>query len=709
MIKQNENHNVVRENGSHVEMPTTVGFIPESLVQILWRNRLIVLVTTLAALIAVLIYLIKATPIYTTTSKIYVEQSGPKIINELEEGIMTKSKNYLYTQAELLKSMPILSPVLEVPGIRQMETFTEVRNHVGYLKGTLNISVGKKDDIISVSLDSPRPAEATQIVNAIVDSYISYHASRKRSTSAEVLKILQNENTKHNKELSKKLKAMMDFKKENVALAFESQQGNIILRRLERLSDVLTEAQLETIDNKSAYESTKEMVSDPNRLKQFVEAQLAKGGYSSIDSERAGLKSKLEQLQLRRADRLRQVTLDHPAVEALESEIAHIKAQIADLDTEFAQARLAMAEEQYLVAKEKEDQITDNYEDQRQQAINLNENNALFTFMQSDWEQTKMLCDLLDDRIKEVDVTEDVGALNISVLEVAQLPDKPSKPQKSRYMAIALVMGLMLGSGLALIRDWTDQRLRSAEEVPALLGIPVLGVVPSMFKETNMSARGQKVHLEPNSHAAEAYRAIRTAVYFSVSNGKAKTILVTSPGEGEGKTTLVSNLAIAMAQAGEKVLILDADFRNPMQYRVFEMNGNKGLVSLISRTTTMEKAIQTTGVKGLELLPCRTQLVNSSEVLNSKNFVTLVNNLSDRYDRVIIDSPPVMHVTDAQILAAICDITLLVLREEKTLRKTSQQARYGLLSVGARILGVVVNDARLGRGGLYGCYGGGRT
>ncbi len=707
MINQNENHNAIGENRSYVETPPAVGLMSESLVQIIWRSRWIVLLAAVVVLVAAFVYLAKATPIYTSTSRIYVEQSGPKIIREMEEGFMTRSKNYLYTQAELLKSTPILAAVLDVSGVRQMKTFDSVDNHIAYLKKTLDASVGKKDDIISVSFDSPYPSEAAQLVNAVVDSYITYHATHKRSTAGDVLKILQKVKVERDKEFVQKLKAMMDFKKENVALAFESRQGNIVIERLARLSSVLTEAQLATIESKFTYESTKEMVSDPAKLKQFIEAQQAKGIYIATGSEKAALKSKLNQLELRLADRLRQVKSGHPAVTALEIEIAHIKAQIAELDAEFAKAQLAVAEQQYLAAKEKENQIAKYYEDQRQEAIDLNEQLAEYTILQSDWEQTKRLCDILGDRIKEINVTEDVGALNISILEVARPADKPSSPQKARIMAISLVIGLMLGGGLALLRDWMDQRLRSAEEVSAVLGVPVLGVVPSMSRRQSIVARGQKVYLDSNSRAAEAYRTIRTAVFFGAPKGEAKTILVTSPAAVDGKTTLVSNLAIAMAQAGQKTLILDADFRKPMQHRIFNVNHNDvGLSSILAGITPSGEAIRPTEVEGLELLPCGRSVPNPSEMLNSDSFAQLLEILSDKYDRVIIDSPPVMPVTDAQILGAICDITLLVLRAEKSTRKISQQARDGLLSVGARVLGAVVNDVpRKSHYGYYSGYG----
>jgi succinoglycan biosynthesis transport protein ExoP len=705
-MSQGENNRMVDRENTYIEVPQAAGLRSESLARIIWRSRWIVLFVTVVALGGAFAYLSKARPIYTSTSRIYVEQSGPRILEEAE-GVMTQSKNYLYTQAELLKSTPILFSALEKPGVKQMKVFQKIDNPIIYLKKKgLNVSVGKKDDIISVSSDSPSAAEAAQLVNAVVDSYKTYHATRKRSTAGEVLKILRNEKVERDRELAQKLKAMMDFKKNNMALAFENRNSNIILDGLDRLSEAKTQAQLQTIEAKSAYETTKLMVTDSTKLKQFVETERAKGIHIWGANERTRLKTELEQLQFRLADLGRQVTPDHPSMQALQEKVGRIENELASMDREFAAAQLAITREQYLAAKEREEQISSDFEEQRRQALAFNEQLAQYTILQSDWEQTKKLCDILYDRIKEINVTEDVGALNINILEVARPSDKPSSPKKVRYMAIALFLGLMLGCGLALLRGWVDQRLRTAEEISIVLGVPVLGIVPSMSRRQSIVTRGQKVYQDSNSRAAEAYRTIRTAVFFGVPKGEAKTILVTSPAAADGKTTLVSNLGIALAQAGQKTLILDADFRKPMQHKIFEVNHEEiGLSSVLAGATSLEEAIRPTKVKGLELLTCGPDVPNPSEILNSESFAKVLEDLSNRYDRVIIDSPPVIPVTDSQILAAISDITLLVLRAEKSNRKIGQQARDGLMSVGARILGAVINDvSKDGRYGYYGYY-----
>jgi capsular exopolysaccharide synthesis family protein len=220
------------------------------------------------------------------------------------------------------------------------------------------------------------------------------------------------------------------------------------------------------------------------------------------------------------------------------------------------------------------------------------------------------------------------------------------------------------------------------------------------------SANGQKVLISPDSHQAEAFRTVRTAVFFGVPKEEAKTILVTSPAPGEGKSTLVANLGIAMAQAGQRVLVVDADFRRPMQDKVFHLNRKaKGLSSVLAGVIPLEAAVESAGTANLDILTTGPDVPNPAELINSESFKRIIERLSGEYDRVIVDSPPVVAVTDALILAALCDVTLLVLRAQKSTRRISIQAREALAGVNARVLGVVVNDVPHG-GGRYGYYGG---
>jgi len=696
--------NSVSEYGSsNLTQPQESELSVEGLLQIALRQQWVILGTAILTLVVAFIYILKATPIYTSTSRLYVEQTGPKIINEYE-GVMTQSMNYLYTQAELIKSTPIVGEVVNDPQIRQFRTFAQVDNLVAYLKKKLDVDIGKRDDIIAVSFDSPYPAEAVQLVNATVDSYVRYQSTRQRSTVSEVLRILQKEKLRRDEELTDKLAEMLEFTRQKGVVSFDTEGGNIVFERLSKLSGALTEAQLAALNAKADFEAAKSMASEPAKIKQFAAASDSAGVRVSLNDRETQLRSELRAAEMELKNARYHCTEDHPSIQAIHAKIERINQELDEQAKEFADAYTEVMQLRWLTAKERENELQTSFDSQLLAAREFGVKAAEYAVLQSELKRAERICEILDDRIKELNVTEDVGALNISVLEVARVADKPSKPQKAKIMGISLVLGLMLGSGLAMLRESLDYRLRSSEEISAALGIPVLGVVPAMSKKQTLAARGQKVHLEPKSSVAEACRTIRTAVYFGVPDGHAKTILVTSPEAGDGKTTVVSNLAIAMAQAGQRTLILDGDFRKPTQHRIFEVDNEKGLSNMLAGAYAEDGAIRSGPAAGLDLLPCGPEVPNPAEILSSNAFAELLKKLSERYDRIIIDSPPVGLVTDAQILAAVCDTTLLVLRAEKSTRKHSQQARDSLLSVGGHVLGAIVNHVSQKRG-RYGYYG----
>ena len=740
------------------------GALPqEGFFQIVVRHRWTILVTTILCLVVTFLFLLKATPIYTSTSRLYVEQSGPKIMSDYE-GVMTQSKNYLYTQGELIKSTPIVADVVDDSQIRNFKTFAGVDNLAAYLKKNLNVRVGRKDDIIAVSFDSPHAVEAAELVNTVVQSYIDYHSSRKRNSVSEVLRILQKEKVKRDKELSDTFAQLLKFTRENGLVSLNNQGGHIVLERLNKLATALTESQLNALNAKADYEATKSMESEPARVKQFASASSAAGVRVLMNDKETQLEAELRAAEIELKNARYHGTEEHPAIQAIHAKINRIKQELDEQAREFADSYIEVMRLRWVTARDREDELQASFDTQLQAARDLGIKATEYSVLQSELKRTERLCEILDNRIKELNVTEDVGALNISVLEVARPADHPSKPQKARYMAMALALGLMLGCGLAVLRDMMDYRLRSADEISAVLGIPVLGVVPTMSggqaialnghevlnrvkslieslrrkiaatahatsakgrtdtsafeptasaesdivsEEQGIVERGQKAYLEPRSVEAEAYRTIRTAVFFGIPEAESKTILVTSPAPGDGKSTVVSNLAIAMAQAGQRTLVLDADFRKPMQHNIFQIDDEeRGLSQLLAGVNDLEEAVETGPVEGLDILRCSSAVPNPSEVLNSRSFARALQAFSERYDRVIIDSPPVGPVADSQILSALCDVTLLVLRAERSTRRHSQHARDGLVSVGGYILGAIVNDVSRRRGhyGHYSAY-----
>jgi succinoglycan biosynthesis transport protein ExoP len=357
------------------------------------------------------------------------------------------------------------------------------------------------------------------------------------------------------------------------------------------------------------------------------------------------------------------------------------------------------------LVKQRELQLQKAFDAQKQQAFDLNATSAEYAMLDTELRRVEKLCDIIDTRIKELNVSEDTQKIEVTIIDVARPAASPIRPQKARLMAMGLLVGVMLGVGAAMGLAWMDQRIHSVEEVAALVDAPVLGLVPHISIRQSLAQRGQHVAHDPTSDVAEAYRTIRTAVYFGARNGEGKgnRLLVTSPAPGDGKTTSTSNLAIAMAKAGQRVVLVDADLRRPTQHKVFELDVKAGLSNLMAGTADLAAVIYPTAIENLDVIPAGPVPANPSEILNSQAFADFVDELAARYDHVLIDSPPVAPVTDARILGAMCDATILVIRAEKSTRRVTEHARESLQSVGTRILGVIINDVprRRDRYGYY--------
>ncbi len=700
---------MVSRNSGVVNTAPAVLSASDDLLKMAWRSRWLMLMSVIAALVAGFIYLRTVTPIYRSSSKLYVQQNIPPVAGVEPGG---PYRYNLYTQAARLHSTPILSAALESPGWRGMQTFAAADNPLAYLDQNIQVGVGKNDDIITVSFGCPYPVEAAEIVNGVVMAFMSAHEENKRKTWDDVLEGLQKQRALTEQKLADKRAELAKMKKANTLLAMELDQGGIVTRELQSLSAALDEAKLNTISASAFYEGAKSRASNPAELRLQVYPPGAPNSFDPSADQRSTLQNSLFQLQLRRKALLNNdLTARHPQIRAIDDEIQQIEARLAGWDDEFVRTQIAAAQQRLSDAKMREDETAKLFEDLRRRADALNAQLIDYRLLESEVTESTQDLGTLQQQIGKVLLADDLKfeTTKIGVLESARPALAPSDPQKSKVLAIALALGLLLGGGLAVLRDWLDQTLRSADEIRTILGLSVLGVVPAMSRRGKVQQRSHKVHLQPDSPTAEAFRTVRTAIFFGAPKEESRTVLVTSPAPGDGKSTVVSNLGIAMAQAGQKTLIVDADFRKPLQHMLFGVNhGDEGIGAVLAGRVKLSKAIQATPIKGLHLLVSGAHVTNPAEALSSVRFAKLLECLAEVYDRVIVDAPPVTAVTDAQIIGALCHRTILVLQADKSTRKVSQRAIDALQSVGARLLGVVVNNVRRDAGRYSYCttYGG---
>jgi capsular exopolysaccharide synthesis family protein len=680
------------------------------LYQILWERRITVAAAFGGVLTAATLYLLIATPIFTATAHIYIEQNTPKVATDMQ-GVTLKDENFLPTQVEIIRSAPILQAALTEVHWSRLKSFKNVEGDpLDWLwrNSGFKVEVGKKDDILTISFDSAFPQEGADFVNAIVKGFVNYQSTLKRGTGTDMVRILEAQKTEVENELDNRTRAMLKFKADNGALSFKDQdRGNIILERLASLSTSLTAAEMARLDLETQYNQAKAVLASPTAITHFVQSQQMKEkdwGDHSYDE----LRSQLVQAQLKLASFAGTLDSSNPRVQALRQYTNELDAKVKEKERAIAEANAADIAQQLSAMKEKEQSIRTTLDEQQKRAMDLNVKAAEYDRLAADVERVQKQSDLLDTRIKEVRLnSQDAGSLSVNVLAPARVATLPSKPKKSFVLAAAGLLGLILGSGLALLRDYRDRRIRSVEEGATLLGIPILGMIPQMRTDLTVAGRGQIVHRDPMCEAAEAYRTIRTALHFGATSA-VKCVLVTSPTPGDGKSVTASNLAIAMAQAGHRTLLIDADLRRPTQQLSFEVNATAGLSTVLAGICSLQEALYETPVEGLSLLPSGPVPINPSELLSSTGFAAFVQMVSDNYDRVVIDSPPVLPVADTKAIAALADAVLLVVRIDKSDRKASALALEGLQSVRANVFGWVANDMsimkQVGYAGYYGNY-----
>jgi capsular exopolysaccharide synthesis family protein len=297
-----------------------------------------------------------------------------------------------------------------------------------------------------------------------------------------------------------------------------------------------------------------------------------------------------------------------------------------------------------------------------------------------------------------------MGLSNVTVLDGAMVPEIPIWPRKGLLIFLGVMLGAVGGMGVAFLLEYMDDSVRTQEDLEATLGLPLLGYVPRMEgRRSDLARRDLVSHREPKSTISEFFRTIRTGILYS-SNGDLKSLMVTSAGPKEGKTTNAINLAITLAAGGSRVLLVDGDLRRARIHQAFGVPNEKGLSDLLTGGGRLEDLVQETDVENLHLLTSGPLPPNPAEILGTPAMRGFLEEASEAYDRVILDTPPVVAVTDACILASSVDGVIQVVASSKTSRKVLERGKSQLQSVGARLLGVILNDVRVKRSGYDSYY-----
>lgn len=677
------------------------------LFQVLWRRKGLVLVPVIVLVALALVYLVTEPRRYSNAARLQVTPAPSRLgADSLDSGQLG---NFLNTQAEKILSREVLALTLTqtipddsgLPGmsgkqIRDLKTFQPLNSDYSPLTTLQNLSdvtVGRKDDTLTVRYETPFKEESAVITNAIVDAFIKYQTQPKASKVLGALDAYRAQKAKIDGELGL-ITDKMSALEQKYGVLSNNGEDNLAFRQLAMISQLRAAAHAEVLKAKGDFDEAARLTARDPRI--LTTPTAGPDSIVSADDEQM-LRATLTQLQAKLRDMRVNYLPGHPAVRALQQKVDQASAGYAEA-----------VKRRWLRAQAAEEDLNAQFDQQNRRAVEASAQAAHYGHLKDDSDRLRRELESIETRINGVEVQQSAGPIEIDFFERAD-PTRPRKshPSESKTLGLALVLGLLLGCGLALVRDRLDDRVHSSEEIKSALGVSLLGAIPQMPAGISPSDAGQRVVFEPDSEVAEAFRSVRTAIAFGAPKDRSKTLLITSPTAGDGKSTAAANLAIVTAQAGKKVLLIDADLRNPRLNTIFGLVGVRvGLSSLLDGQGTWEQAIQHSATGGLDLLPCGPRPRNPSEMLNSPMFSELLEMLTEKYDQVIIDSPPVLGLADARIIAASCDLTVLVLRSGKSTRKLSVLAREGLAGVGAHVLGVLVNDvARRDEYSFEGTYG----
>lgn len=663
--------------------PTESKSPSEWLLLLFWRQKWVLVLSLVIAAVGAFTYLRIATPLFTSTSKLLVRPASTIVLTQSQGGQSATASNFTNTQMEVIRSDAVLSLALAM-----LQENTQTRGKVPakttLLREIVDTELDRNTDIIAVTSKHPGAEESAAITKTVVDAYIKFSTSRKEtSTAPEMLLRYEKELDGANRDLKTKQDELLNLEKLYGPSIRQDERNSLEQRRFDTLNSQYTSLSLEYETAKADAEAARKMLgrmsaSRPAGVVDPIE-QEAELGIASPQEQQA-LRLEILQAQSQLGELMQRYGPEHPSVKTLER-------------------RLKRLNTIYLVSIERrEDTLRRQLErlksllDQAMADANaINAHGSKYTMVKGEMDKLRMIRDQYDAKIREIKLERDTGGVSIDVIDPAKAAEKPALPDKRKVTVIAIAMGIVLGMVLAALREWLDDRMRSANEIRSSLGMPLLAVIPQSSTKRSFSVSGQRVLLDPASDAAEAYRALRSAIQFAAPEGL-RTLMISSPSSGDGKTTLTTNLGIAWAQSGKKVCIVDCDLRKPTVHDIFSLKTTLGLSTLLAGRSTLENTVQHTNVNGLDVLPCGPVPANPAEILNSQEFGATLEALADKYDIVLLDSSPVMAATDARVIAASTDATLIVLTAQSAHRRTTEQTRDALESVGARIIGLVVND-----------------
>jgi len=701
---------------------------------ILLKHQWLILATACVLTVLVAIYSFKLKPIFQATARIDVEAEVPLLqtLNDLFRA-GEADDSFLATQVAILQSDNLAWETMQQLGLGQLEkstgpsqpqgqnagTLAKKNAMVAAFKGPLRVERPKDSRMVLVSYESSDPRQAALVVNTLVKNYIERNFRTKYDATRQATGWMEDRLDELKLKVEKSQQAMVAYERQNNIVNIGEKQ-TVVEARFEDMSKDLSQAQSERLTKESLYK----MVMSNDAQVDFIQTGgQAKGQGNGQDNGQGGLLIGLEgkELDLREeySEAVAQYGPTYPKALKLQD-------QIKDIEALLQRERKHMVENihyDYLAALQRERFLAAAVSQQKTQVDRVNQLLIDHNLLKQEFQSNQQLYDSLLQHLKDATVSAGLRATNIHIIDEAPIPSSPVRPNKLRNIEFGLMAGLILGIAFALTQEALDNSIKNAQEMEKLTGLPTLAIIPMGQASPSRHSRQLRgtganganstvpptvvemlVLRKPGAAISEAFRALRTSVLLSTAEHPPQVLLITSSQPSEGKTSTSLNLAAALAQKGSRVLLVDSDLRRPGLAKALNLPNTKGLSGILTGAYEFDDTLpqKVEGLEGLSLLSSGPRPPNPAELLCSMKMAQLLARLRQGFDHVIIDSPPILPITDATILSSLVDGVIMVVESDATSRAALHRACRVMEHSGGKILGTVFNKVDARRDGYYG-------
>ncbi|MBT3192690.1 MAG: polysaccharide biosynthesis tyrosine autokinase [Verrucomicrobia bacterium] len=667
-------------------------------VQIVLQRLPLALLVGSSVVVLAALYTWTRTPRFTSTAQLLVEP-GQVNLTDLKDAIdpvvsTIGKREYMQTQANLLTSRPVAEAVIEKLSLLAVKDFRKAKDPVRELREIIKVMPVRNTQLIDISVEREDPGEAQRILHAVLAAYMNDSRARRLGVSEEGLDELRRKAEILRQKLATATGALQTFMVENDMVSFEKSQ-NVIMDRLRDLSKELTTLQPRRMALQAGVEAADAAIANGESVTSLPDV---------IDNLVVkDLKLELSRLGNEYSQLVQRLGENHPNLQATLTQIHTLQTKLAME----ANAIVSSLRTQYQQAMVEERLLSEAIEAQQQEVYRFNQLTTEYDVLRRTADSIEGPYTTITRRIEEIDINRIGGqGENVFVVAKASLPSVKSWPSKAKHLLVGFILAGGLAVGLCFFLDYMDTTVKGETDVRRILRSKVLAAVPDMRQKGKGEGESDLVVMDnPRSHTAEAFRAMRTALAFSIPGERISSVVISSTLPSEGKSLTAINLAIAQAQSNKRTLLVDADMRKPRLHRVFKAKGKLGLSSLLSANGhELSDVIQKTPVENLDFIPCGPIPRNPAELLEDQRFKDCLLQFRENYDFVVFDSPPGFSLVDSLIIGKFTDGLLLVVRSFVTPKAAAQQFGTRLAEANVRLLGVAMNNVDIPRGGHY--YGG---